>query len=625
MCPGMNRHGDASACHATCGQAGAGPAERVFRRHSGRVIFRRCFPVLVLAAAVAVSPLPGRAQAAGQGGEMAALRDAESRRAQGDLEGAAALLRGVLETRPASVAALLELEQVARLLGDPALVIEPASRFVEADSGSALGYQVLLRTYTALRRPDDIERTAEAWIRATPDTETPYREIARTWETFGDPGRAVRVLERGRERVGRPDALALERAELYARLGDRNRSLEAWDLALGPEGRGLMVVRRRLATLPDAGAGYMPGIIDRLVAPGSSLGRRRAAIELAIAAGLEDRALDVAQGLAGELPRSERQPFLLDMARRADGARMARLGYWAYSELIAAGGAESRNLALRSRAAELALAVGDTATARETYVELERGAPAGSEERRQAMVVRLEVTAREGRLDEAMRGIETFRSEFPNSPELDGLVAAVAAVALERGEVELARDLVEGASGPRSAMVRAQLALRAGDVTAARAAYTMAAAGLRGEEATRALAMATLLGRLSAPAATLVGRAMEALAQRATEEALALLLEESVELPGGDRSAILDFAAGLADRNQMPVEAESIRRTLIEEHPRAPEAPAALLALGRALLRHPESVAAARDLLERLVLEYPGSALVPQARRELDELRRGDR
>ena len=68
-----------------------------------------------------------------------------------------------------------------------------------------------------------------------------------------------------------------------------------------------------------------------------------------------------------------------------------------------------------------------------------------------------------------------------------------------------------------------------------------------------------------------------------------------------------------------PIEAERLLRAAI--HPSAPAASAAaLLELGRLMSATGRSAAAVAEL-ERLVLEYPASALVPQARRLLDEIR----
>ena len=58
------------------------------------------------------------------------------------------------------------------------------------------------------------------------------------------------------------------------------------------------------------------------------------------------------------------------------------------------------------------------------------------------------------------------------------------------------------------------------------------------------------------------------------------------------------------------------------EHEKAPEAPEAHLEWARGLKRRGD-VAGARARLEHLIINYPGSALVPQARRELDALRTG--
>ena len=87
-----------------------------------------------------------------------------------------------------------------------------------------------------------------------------------------------------------------------------------------------------------------------------------------------------------------------------------------------------------------------------------------------------------------------------------------------------------------------------------------------------------------------------------------------------DRAPLLGLAAEIADGAGLPDEARAVRRTLIEEHPESDEAPGALLALAAALASNQDGLAEARRLLERLILQYPNSVLVPQARRELRRL-----
>jgi len=59
----------------------------------------------------------------------------------------------------------------------------------------------------------------------------------------------------------------------------------------------------------------------------------------------------------------------------------------------------------------------------------------------------------------------------------------------------------------------------------------------------------------------------------------------------------------------------------VQQHAQSPEAPEAELEWARAL-RQSGDAGAATERLEHLILTYPQSALVPQARRELDEIRR---
>src|SRR5690606_34930665 len=348
--------------------------------------------------------------------------------------------------------------------------------------------------------------------------------------------------------------------------------------------------------------------------------RRRAAAELAIDAGLGARAEAIARAVAAELPPAERETFLVEVARRAEGVHLHRLAYWAYSELLAYDGPANQMLAVRSRLAELALTLGDTATARENYLALEKAFDAGSPERRQATAFRIELTAREGDLEEAIREFAEFQRSYKETPELDRLAAALADVLLRRGEVERAEEVLGRVSGPRTSLVRSHIALRRGDVAAARAALLAAAPALHGEEATETIGLATLLGRVSTAGAALLSRAMTELALGRTQDAVAILWAESSELTADERPAILEFAARLADRAELETEAERIRRAIITDHPEAPEAPAALLALAMMVSARDPDAPEARELLERLILEHPRSALVPQARRELNRL-----
>ena len=81
------------------------------------------------------------------------------------------------------------------------------------------------------------------------------------------------------------------------------------------------------------------------------------------------------------------------------------------------------------------------------------------------------------------------------------------------------------------------------------------------------------------------------------------------------------FAAQELQEAGKSVEARSVWITIVEGWSGSPEAPRALLELARA--DHPENPGQATVWLERLVVDYPESAMAPIARRLLAEWRTG--
>lgn len=218
------------------------------------------------------------------------------------------------------------------------------------------------------------------------------------------------------------------------------------------------------------------------------------------------------------------------------------------------------------------------------------------------------------------RALTRFLADYPDSPEADGLAAAVASALIRAGRDADAAEVLVEPRGPRSTLVGAALRLAAGDLPGARGAYLEAASGLTGAAATLALSRVALLDRITAAAGRVVGRSLllqERDGKAAVEHSLAGL--EIVD--ASDRAPLLAFAASTADSAGLEQEARGIRRRLVEEHSLAQEAPAALLALARGLMGAESGLDEARQALERLIIEYPRSALVPEARRALATVR----
>ncbi len=550
--------------------------------------------------------------------EVLLVRDATVREQAGDFAGSQRILENILKGNPQSLSALLSLERVLRVQGKLSDLLPFVEAHLKADNSSAIGHQMLIRALSALDQIPELERASEAWIKASPKIETPYREIARIWEQRGDYMRAVQYLEMGRARAGR-DALALELGDMFAKLDESDRAVREWDRAIGPDARGLLLVQRRLTTLKDGGARVLPGLIDAL-ASSPLIPRRRAAVQLAIDAGMGPRALEIAQRIATDLKGEERQGFLVEIARRSDASQLPRLAYWAYSQFAMNNFAPDQLLAIRARIAELALATGDTASAARGFRELEQSFESGSPQRRQATALRIQLMVKEGKLAEAATELRTFRDEYAEAPELDATAAMLATGYYEKGDLDAAAAALERVAGPHSNLARGRIALRRGDVAGARAALLASAPSLRGAEATQTLKLATLLGKVSREGGELLGEALAASSGGESKNAV-LAVEKRVDaLPEIERPAILDFAAALADRGQLPLDAERIRRRIITDFPKSNEAPSALLTLARSLTERGEAVDEAKTWLEKLIIEYPRSALVPQARQELDRL-----
>jgi tetratricopeptide (TPR) repeat protein len=552
--------------------------------------------------------------------EIQMLNMEAAKEATGDIATAQNILKTILVANPGSLSGIITLERLLRTQSQLADLIPYIQRLLASDPTSPIGYQILARTYSNLNKVPELEQTGEAWIKATPKLETPYREIARVWEQRKEYTKALQVLERGRSRIGRQDALALEMGDAYADLGDPVKAVTEWEHAIGPDARGFMLVQRRVAALPDGGARVLAPLISALTHPPTSMPRQKAAVTLAIEAGLAPQAEATAKSVAAVLKGPERQTFLVEVARRADNVRMPTLAYWAYGEVLAMGAPTDQMLAIRSRLAELALNAGDTARARESYSALEKAYASGTPEHRAAVALRIELTARDGKMDDALRAYEDFRKEAPNAPETDHAAAALAGTMLDKGDPAGAEKLLTGVSGPRASLVRGRIALRQGDMPKALSALMAAAPSLQGDEATETIALITMVGRLSPAGGDVLGRALAKAWAGDRKSAVLLIESSSASLPADERAAILDYAAGMADRADLDSDAERIRRTIVTDYAETLEAANALLALGRALSVRPEAQDEARQLFERLILDYPRSALVPQARHELDLL-----
>ena len=119
----------------------------------------------------------------------------------------------------------------------------------------------------------------------------------------------------------------------------------------------------------------------------------------------------------------------------------------------------------------------------------------------------------------------------------------------------------------------------------------------------------------------MTGRAFLALARGDTAAAAAGFEKAAAEL-GDAAPLLLATAARLYESHHSEAQAIALWSSIVEKASDAPEAPEAELDWARALRRGGQNQAAITHL-EHLILTYPQSALLPQARRELELSRNG--
>jgi hypothetical protein len=232
----------------------------------------------------------------------------------------------------------------------------------------------------------------------------------------------------------------------------------------------------------------------------------------------------------------------------------------------------------------------------------------------------VQVLIGEGKLDQAATRLAEHRREL-SGDEYAALQRRLVTGYIQVGQLDRADSLLAGDSTVDGLALSGKLRLYRGQVAGAIERFRAAGpfAGDR-TEATERTTLLALLQPIEADTLPALGAAFVALARGDTARAIAGLDGVGRGLPPAKGGAEIQLFAGrLAAATGRAADAERLFRA--GAVPAAPgTAPAAELALAELLMaqhRAPEAVAQ----LEHLILSYPGSALVPQARRRLDEAR----
>ena len=568
--------------------------------------------VLGFAGVLAVTP--ARGQAIGQGFEL---------ERQGRLPQAADAYRSVLRTDSTNLAALLGLERVLPQLARLEDLLPLVQRAVAAtgeQQPQLIGLE--LRTYVALRRSDSVTAVATRWTRRTPGDETPWREWAVALLDQQDVAGARRVLLDGRAAVHLPRAFAIELAEIAQSTGDWSAAAENWGDAVTTDAGQIPNALAQLGTAPE---GNRPAIATVLTRADQSVRERRLAADLLLDWGDGARAWTV---FAGTIQDSSRETTMALWAFAERGASAK-----APTALEARGRALARfadlvpaPLAARARAdaARALLAAGNRAEAR---VQLERlaadttsggtvGAPGGTQG------ALIEVLIADGELDAAEQRLTSLGGRLGGEDaeriRLELAWARVARGELDRGERILAPD-----SSIEAIAVRGWIALYRGDLGSAQERFREAGpyAGDRAE-ATQRTAMLALIGGLGTRTSPELGGALLLLARGDSAGAVASLRKVADGLaPEGQGEVLLlagRVAAALGPSSEA-LAADLLARVVGAGG--AGAAPAAAELVWAQLLERQGKSAEAITHLEHVILTYPQSAVIPEARRELERVK----
>jgi tetratricopeptide (TPR) repeat protein len=421
------------------------------------------------------------------------------------------------------------------------------------------------------------------------------------------------AIDLARSTLKQPDALAYEMAQLRVGEGNWLAAADEWLLAV----RGLPGYRgTALTSLTPAPVAARPGILTALRRD-TTLDAQ--ALAASLAAGWGDpegavralihvmpprtpRAVDILTGFVGQL-----------RGQLTRSAAMAR--GLAYEEIARRTVASASSVAL-TNAARAYQEAGDTDDARRVLALLSGTTSAGST----ATETMIDVLVAAGRMDDAEAKLADADPKLTQD-DRDRLRRAIAWGWARAGQLDRADARLQGDSTIEALALRGRIAIFRGDLKDGNELLRKAGpfVGSR-EDATRRTALLALLQPIQVDTLASLGAGLLALEQRDTARAASMIEQAAATLPAADGGAALYLLAGrLRQAGGDITAAERLLRSA--DVAAAPAvAPVAELELAQLLVsrnRHPE----AQALLEHLILNYPGSAVVPEARRALDTVK----
>src|SRR5882762_4511998 len=443
-----------------------------------------------------------------------------------------------------------------------------------------------------------------------PRSEAPYREwgLALADRRMWDEAR--RAFLTGRRTLG-GDVLAIELAELEQRVGNWEASATEWGRAVT---RWPDVEPNAASQLADAPAPMHDRVTRALTAPGVSVRTRRMASEVLLTWGQPNEAWAAMEPTLAttdtEAPTALRRfADLAGALTTPDGHRVRGLALARWADMMpGSSGGRARAEAVR----EL-LDGGDKAAARRVLE-----AHADSNGIAQAALIHLLIA--DNQLDIAEERLSAPATAI-TADDRATLRLALARARVGRGELDRAAAALGNDSSVAAIAQRGWIELYRGNLKNAMEAFRLAGPyALDRAAATDRTAMMALVQRIQQESSPDLGAALLTLARGDSVAAIAALRRAAARLPEqGGRLEVLLIAGQVAAQKGGDQELPAI--ALFDEIVRiggegaAP--PAAELDWSRMLVRSGRS-AEAIPHLEHLILTYPNSAFVPEARRVME-------
>jgi tetratricopeptide (TPR) repeat protein len=535
----------------------------------------------------------------GTGGETATLSRALDLEGAGKCKEAIPVFRQALGSTDDPAGVLYGLERCVSEAGaSPDTLLFIIDSVLAKRPRDPVARTIQLRTLTNTQRAEAARLAFQHWVNAVPGDATPFREYARLLLDAGLTRTADTVLTFAMQRLGGGRQVAAELAELKGALGMWEASATNWRQAMtyAPylEASAIFVLGGATGAARDT----IRGILS---ADPKDLSVRR------ILAGVEMRWTSPREAwaaIAVLTPTDSVVEAWLQFAADAEERESWLVARDAYAAALG----KRRQASLVIRTATAALQGGEPASALAwadslvSWKDTSQAAPMA--------LIRLRALGQLGRAAAADSLLQSLNNRLDPVTRGDA-VRAVAWAWVRMGDVARARATLANGGEDSDERSAAWMALYEGDLKTART-------GLRRlDDLTRDAVLAmSVLSRTRGERSEGIGRAFLALA-RSDTAAAAKEFEATAKDVADASPLLLAIAARLYRSTSDSARSEVIWDNLIKNYSQSPEAAESDLEWAKVLRRRGNS-AEAIARLEHLILTYPQSALVPQARRELE-------